>query len=262
MNNLKTLREEYSLPLCVLKGAVSKDKSDRLSDKRLRELCSAYADRLRQRPLTSVVVGTSAHKNKIAVVRILAEDSVPVHSPYLHNIANSFAHEALVNGKEAVLNRNIDVIMASVGEHFKLDDVCIIDAGDKVAASYCHGGRFASVVVLSADGLSDKEKNRIVFVGNTIAKHAIAGYAAYISKDQCFGHLGLGNTLSFREALLDFPYIMGDGVISTECTYNWKKIVSKFTLNDYLQLNTRFLARLLNQPEVKIKLEEVKMFGF
>lgn len=259
MNNLKTLREEYSLPLCVLKGAVSKDKSDRLSDKRLRELCSAYADRLRQRPLTSVVVGTSAHKNKIAVVRILAEDSVPVHSPYLHNIANSFAHEALVNGKEAVLSRNIDAMMTSVGEHFKLDDIYIIDAGDKVSAFYDHGGRFVGVAVLSAEGLSDKEKNRIRFIGETIAKHAVAGYRLAMDKEQYLRPLG--KTLSFHENLLNFPYIMGDGIIPVEHIYSRGRTVPKSTLKDYLEQNNNILARLLEMPEINIKLDQVAVFG-
>ena len=80
---------------------------------------SHYVKKLPYLPLKTVVYGIASAKKQIAVVKLLC--SSQRRMPCIVDIANTLAQEALVNGKDNILNRNINLLAASLGERFQIE---------------------------------------------------------------------------------------------------------------------------------------------
>lgn len=146
--NLKVLRKEYKLPLCILQDAVNY-LSMRLwlfrwqpkqwkswFEKALGELCTPLCA---EAPLPSFEDGClwyGSGKKQVAVVKLVCSSERRMSC--IVDIANTLAQEALVNGKDDVLNKNTNLSAASLGERFQIEAVDIFSFEDCIYGLYCH----------------------------------------------------------------------------------------------------------------------------
>lgn len=167
--DLKVLRKEYKLPLCILQDAVKLSQhaamtfsGDNLNNeevdlKKLLGNCARhYVQKLPCLPLKTVVYGTALAKKQVAVVKLVCSSERRMSC--IVDIANTLAQEALVNGKDDVLNKNTNLSAASLGERFQIEAVDIFSFEDCIYGLYCHKNRFVGITQISAADIPETKR--------------------------------------------------------------------------------------------------------
>lgn len=248
--DLKELRERYHLPLCILhQAAVLSDNEGTSFDSNLRPAIAAYVSQLPKFPLNHTVVGVAENNGKVIVVKLLTERPAFLHAPYLLQIANNLAIEAL--GQNNLRRRNPDMTIAAIGERFKIDSVLTITADkDDVFGIYCHNARYACVVEIASEALPAKARKHVKTVAETIAKHVLWHYHAYDKQ------------IGLEDFILSQPYVLGDGFVKVEITRSvWSGIKYSLSVSGYLAKSAELLMQEFHAENLKLSVKRIEVVG-
>ena len=245
--NLKELRKKYHLPLCILhQAAVLSNNEETLFEANLKPVIASYVQQLPEFPLNHTVVGAAENNEKVAVVKLLTGHRAFLHAPYLLQSANNLATEALEQNNLPL--RNTDLIIATIGERFKIDSVLTITADkDDVLGIYCHNARYACVVKIATEALPEKARKHVKAVAETIAKHVLWHYHAYDKKN------GLENFIVSQ------PYILGDGFV--EAKYLWSQKKYLLSVGEYLTRSTKLLVQEFQAKNLNLSIKQIEIVG-
>lgn len=280
--DLRVLRKEYKLPLCILQNAVQlsqhaamifSDDNQNNKEVDLQQLlgncASHYVKKLPYLPLKTVVYGIASAKKQIAVVKLLC--SSERRMPCIVDIANTLAQEALVNGKDNVLNRNINFLAASLGERFQIEAADIFSLEDCICGLYCHKNRLVGIAQISAADIPEAKRPLVNHVAENLAKHAVCYYGAYLSREKhiSINNGGLIETLfyktespDFSDFILALPYVISDGIVSARPTHFFHRGWSYPTLAEYLAESSRILQQKIPQGQnIQLKPERFIVLG-
>lgn len=189
-------------------------------------------------------------KKQIAVVKLLC--SSERRMPCIVDIANTLAQEALVNGKDNVLNRNINLLAASLGERFQIETADIFSLEDCICGLYCHKNRLVGIAQISAADIPEAKRPLVNHVAENLAKHAVYYYGAYLSREKhiSINDGGVIETLfyktespDFSDFILALPYVISDGIVSARPTHFFHRGWSYPTLAEYLAESSRILQQ-------------------
>ena len=217
---------------------------------------SHYVKKLPYLPLKTVVYGIASAKKQIAVVKLLC--SSERRMPCIVDIANTLAQEALVNGKDNVLNRNINLLAASLGERFQIETADIFSLEDCICGLYCHKTRLVGIAQISAADIPEAKRPLVNHVAENLAKHAVYYYGAYLSREKhiSINDGGVIETLfyktespDFSDFILALPYVISDGIVSARPTHFFHRGWSYPTLAEYLAESSRILQQKIPQGQ-------------
>lgn len=228
-----------------------------------------YVQKLPCLPLKTIVYGTALTKKQIAVVKLLCSSERRMSC--IIDIANTLAQEALVNGKDNVLNKNINLLAASLGEHFQIEAVNIFSFEDCIYGLYCHKNRFVGIAQFSAADIPEAKWPLVNQVAETLAKHAVCYYGAYLSREK---HIFINNgrlieTLfyktespDFSDFILALPYVISDGIVAAKPKHFFHRGWSYPTLAEYLAESSRILQQKIPQGQnIQLKPERFIVLG-
>ena len=217
---------------------------------------SHYVKKLPYLPLKTVVYGIASAKKQIAVVKLLC--SSERRMPCIVDIANTLAQEALVNGKDNVLNRNINLLAASLGERFQIETADIFSLEDCICGLYCHKNRLVGIAQISAADIPEAKRPLVNHVAENLAKHAVYYYGAYLSREKhiSINDGGVIETLfyktespDFSDFILALPYVISDGIVSARPRHFFHRGWSYPTLAEYLTESSRILQQKIPQGQ-------------
>lgn len=280
--DLKVLRKEYKLPLCILQNAVKLSQhaamtfsgdnqiNKKVDLKQLLENCACdYVQKLPRLPLKTVVYGIASAKKQIAIVKLLCSSERCMSC--IVDIANTLAQEALVNGKDNVLNRNINLLAASLGERFQIEAADIFSLEDCICGLYCHKNRLVGIAQISAADIPEAKRPLVNHVAENLAKHAVYYYGAYLSREKhiSINNGGLIETLfyktespDFSDFILPLPYVISDGIVSARPRHFFHRGWSYPTLAEYLTESSRILQQKIPQGQnIQLKPERFIVLG-
>ncbi len=280
--DLKVLRKEYKLPLCILQDAVKLSQhaamtfsSDNLNNeevdlKKLLGNCARhYVQKLPCLPLKTVVYGTALAKKQVAVVKLVCSSERRMSC--IVDIANTLAQEALVNGKDDVLNKNTNLSAASLGERFQIEAVDIFSFEDCIYGLYCHKNRLVGIAQISAADIPEAKRPLVNHVAENLAKHAVYYYGAYLSREKhiSINDGGVIETLfyktespDFSDFILALPYVISDGIVSARPRHFFHRGWSYPTLAEYLTESSRILQQKIPQGQnIQLKPERFIVLG-
>ena len=230
--DLRVLRKEYKLPLCILQNAVKlsqhaamtfSDDNQNNKEVDLQQLlgncASHYVKKLPYIPLKTVVYGIASAKKQIAVVKLLCSSE-----------------------------RRMPQIEAA--DIFSLED-CI-------CGLYCHKNRFVGIAQFSAADIPEAKRPLVNHVAENLAKHAVYYYGAYLSREKhiSINDGGVIETLfyktespDFSDFILALPYVISDGIVSARPTHFFHRGWSYPTLAEYLAESSRILQQKIPQGQ-------------